>query len=147
MGIYEGLLFLKRQGVSLRVIPLSMSGRVLYNGTDNKYKYDIEVNEEFPLDKQVKVVLHELLHFTPQFSYWLGQRLGPEHPIEKKIDSLAEIIFEYQPVLVEFLRQHLRGERKSLRAFTKERKIALPGFEPGSRPPRGHMLDHYTTGL
>ena len=26
-------------------------------------------------------------------------------------------------------------------------KIALPGFEPGSLPPKGSILDHYTTGL
>ncbi len=25
--------------------------------------------------------------------------------------------------------------------------IALPGFEPGSQPPKGRILDRYTTGL
>ena len=25
--------------------------------------------------------------------------------------------------------------------------IAPPGFEPGSKPPKGFILDHYTTGL
>jgi hypothetical protein len=31
--------------------------------------------------------------------------------------------------------------------FQPNIKIALPGFEPGSQPSKGCMLDHYTIGL
>src|SRR3989344_6428713 len=33
------------------------------------------------------------------------------------------------------------------RALWENAKIAPPGFEPGSQPPKGWVLDRYTTGL
>lgn len=108
MGIYEGILFLKRNATLLEVCAHHCNGTV-YISTKLNYCYEIRINEELSNDERIKTLIHEILHFSPEFRNYSGERLSSDNPIEVEINKLSEEIFNNQPVLSQFLKSRLEA--------------------------------------
>ena len=108
MGIYEAISFLKKHPTLLEVCPHHCNGTVYYLSNSHKFEYKIRINNNLSIDNRIKTLIHECLHFSPEFRSYLGKALCYSHPVERKIDKLSDDIFNCQPILSKFLEDKIR---------------------------------------
>ncbi len=123
MGIYEGLLKIKKEGANLEVCPLFCRARIIYSHKPD-FAYTIQVNEELGLEESVKSFLHEITHLAPEFIGYGGLHLGESHPIELEITRQAHEIYKSQPRLDSILRRMLKSAKDCWRYSCVEFSIS-----------------------
>lgn len=109
MGIYEGILFLKRNPILLETCACHCNGTAYFSNKSG-YNYEIRINKELSNNERIKTLIHEILHFSREFRDYLGKRLGSDNSIEIEINKLSEVIFNNQPVLSRFLKSRLEAK-------------------------------------
>jgi len=112
MGVYEGFQRLRRAGTAVFVSPWSHDASVIahheYSATS--YEYEMTIDEKLSLEQRVKTMIHEFLHFSAQFREYLGKRLTKNHPVEREIDNLTDIVYDTSPILRNYLKKLLQQE-------------------------------------
>ncbi len=109
MGVYEGLQEFKRDNSLIEVVDLDREGIVLLSQEADK-KYHVRINCELSPELRPNVFVHEALHFSKEFISYLGQRLGEDHPVERRIDEITAEVNRCQPRLMGYLERKLKQE-------------------------------------
>ena len=114
MGFYQGYNRFKTADGKLRIEYIIYDGQIkieTYDGPINIEEFChpvIKIKSMLPLEEKVKVFIHEVFHLTSEYWKYLGQKLGPDHPVEKKIESDVQVIYDNQPGLVEHLKKKIQ---------------------------------------
>src|SRR3989344_5931061 len=122
MGVYEGLLEIRNQGIPVveisGIYPRLFGQCLRENKSENPSGLTIYISSELSIERKVRTLIHEIFHFTPEFiEYFLefgydseedgtgNYKLKPRR-FETRIDQITDEVYEYQPVLRDFLREY-----------------------------------------
>src|SRR3989344_4981447 len=106
MGVYEGYKLFKETSGEIRVDYMLVQGLIKVESFRNWF---IKVNRINSLEEQVKTLIHEFLHLSPEYFRYTGNTSNSDKflsTIEEELDKKMEIIYDNQPCLV----RHLKGK-------------------------------------
>lgn len=117
MGIYTGYSAFRRIEGWIELSYLGPKSRGIIR-THRGHPKIIVLNEDDSLDEQVRTLIHELLHLSPERRRFLDnlsfacQQSGKNHPEEIKIEEEMEAVYLSQPMLVSYLKNKILELRR-----------------------------------